>query len=232
MGRIHPPRSLRSHLAALLLGGCAQQLPAPAAPAPIAAPTPTLKPAPLRVVTLSGAICEQARTADSEEESLNLWGEADRQVMEDAAFFPITNLPPAMQWLAVATPLWHGVDPTHPAYALPSQRPAAESLAERVTHLPIRSIYTGPLERSQESAWPLAMRLMLELRVHEGFDEIDFGQWTRKTFDELEPEKRPASGDEVLVALSPLRDGDDVIVSLNRLTQWLADRVADLLVAP
>ena len=28
------------------------------------------------------------------------------------AFFPITNLPPAMQWLAVATPLWHGVDLT------------------------------------------------------------------------------------------------------------------------
>ena len=28
------------------------------------------------------------------------------------AFFPITNLPPVMQWLAVATPLWHGVDLT------------------------------------------------------------------------------------------------------------------------
>jgi lipooligosaccharide transport system permease protein len=28
------------------------------------------------------------------------------------AFFPITNLPPVMQGLAVATPLWHGVDLT------------------------------------------------------------------------------------------------------------------------
>jgi lipooligosaccharide transport system permease protein len=28
------------------------------------------------------------------------------------AFFPITNLPVALQWLAVATPLWHGVDLT------------------------------------------------------------------------------------------------------------------------
>ena len=63
----------------------------------------------------------------------------------------------------------------------------AERLADRVSHLPIRAIYTGPLERSQESAWPLAMRFMLELRVHEGFDEIDFGDWTRKTFEELEP---------------------------------------------
>ena len=39
----------------------------------------------------TNALIEQARTADSEEESLNLWAEADRQVMEDAAFFPITN---------------------------------------------------------------------------------------------------------------------------------------------
>ena len=64
----------------------------------------------------------------------------------------------------------------------------AERLADRLTHLPIRAIYTGPLERSQESAWPLAMRLMLELRVHEGFDEIDFGTWTKKTFAELDPD--------------------------------------------
>lgn len=28
------------------------------------------------------------------------------------AFFPISNLPAAMEWLAVATPLWHGVDLT------------------------------------------------------------------------------------------------------------------------
>ena len=28
------------------------------------------------------------------------------------AFFPITNLSPAMEWLARVTPLWHGVDLT------------------------------------------------------------------------------------------------------------------------
>ncbi len=28
------------------------------------------------------------------------------------AFFPITNLPPALEWLARLTPLWHGVDLT------------------------------------------------------------------------------------------------------------------------
>jgi len=54
---------------ALLLGGCAQQLSGPAAPAPVvataAAPAPAATPAPPRVVTLPGAICEQNRTAET-----------------------------------------------------------------------------------------------------------------------------------------------------------------------
>ena len=105
----------------------------------------------------------------------------------------------------------------------------SERLADRVSHLPIRAIYTGPLERSQESAWPLAMRFMLELRVHEGFDEIDFGEWTRKTFEELEPNPEwqewntrrgaaSATGGE-----SMLRVQERVVQTLNHLSQEHAD---------
>src|SRR5689334_11013537 len=54
----------------------------------------------------------------------------------------------------------------------------AERLAERLADVPIRGLYTGPLERAQETAWPLASKLMLALRVHEGVDEINFGDWT------------------------------------------------------
>ena len=36
-------------------------------------------------------LIEQARTSASEQESLNLWAEADRKVMEDAVFYPITS---------------------------------------------------------------------------------------------------------------------------------------------
>lgn len=63
----------------------------------------------------------------------------------------------------------------------------AERLAERLMDVPIRALYTGPLERAQETAWPLAGKLMLALRVHDGIDEIDFGGWTRKSFPELDP---------------------------------------------
>lgn len=63
----------------------------------------------------------------------------------------------------------------------------AERLAERIAHLPLSAIYTSPLERAQETAWPLAARFGLDLRISAGLDEIDFGDWTRRTFAELEP---------------------------------------------
>lgn len=66
-------------------------------------------------------------------------------------------------------------------------RQESDALAERLADLPIRSLYTGPLERSQETAWPLASKLNLPLRVHCAVDEIDFGEWTRKTFPEIDP---------------------------------------------
>lgn len=66
-------------------------------------------------------------------------------------------------------------------------RQEAENLAERLANLPIRSLYTSPLERAHETAWPLASKLMLPLRVQHGIDEIHVGEWTRKTFPELEP---------------------------------------------
>jgi probable phosphomutase (TIGR03848 family) len=63
----------------------------------------------------------------------------------------------------------------------------AERLAERLAPLPIRAIYTSPMERAQETAWPLANRLMLEARIDSAVDEIDFGDWTSRTFAELDP---------------------------------------------
>jgi peptide/nickel transport system substrate-binding protein len=39
----------------------------------------------------TNATIEQASTAKTEDEARTLWAKADRQVMEDAAFFPVTN---------------------------------------------------------------------------------------------------------------------------------------------
>jgi probable phosphomutase (TIGR03848 family) len=61
----------------------------------------------------------------------------------------------------------------------------AERLAERLAHAPIRAIFSGPLERAQETALPLVQRLGLPLQISEAIDEIDFGEWTGRTFEEL-----------------------------------------------
>lgn len=64
----------------------------------------------------------------------------------------------------------------------------SEQLAERLAAVPLRAIYTSPMERAQETAWPLAARFGLELRISAALDEIDFGEWTRRAFSELDPQ--------------------------------------------
>lgn len=66
----------------------------------------------------------------------------------------------------------------------------AERLAARLGGEAIRALYTSPRERAQETAWPLAERLLLSARVSTALDEIDFGEWTGKTFDELHGDAR------------------------------------------
>ena len=45
------------------------------------------------------------------------------------AFFPISNLPPVLEWLARLTPLWHGVDLTRmsPSARWTGRRPSCTS---------------------------------------------------------------------------------------------------------
>lgn len=62
----------------------------------------------------------------------------------------------------------------------------AERLADNLAQRPIHAIYTGPLERAWETAWPLSNRLMLERFLAPAFDEVDFGAWTSLTFADLE----------------------------------------------
>lgn len=61
-------------------------------------------------------------------------------------------------------------------------------VADLVRHLrtfPISGIFSSPLERTRETAQPLADALGLEVRIREGLIEIDYGQWTGRKVSSL-----------------------------------------------
>jgi probable phosphoglycerate mutase len=61
----------------------------------------------------------------------------------------------------------------------------AQRLAGRLTHLPIAAIYSSPLERAIETADPLAKSLQLQTILLDDFLEMDFGEWTNCSIEEL-----------------------------------------------
>lgn len=65
-------------------------------------------------------------------------------------------------------------------------REQARKLAERLAGLPISVVYSSPLERAVETAEPLAELLNLKIEICEDFVEIDIGEWTNLTIEELE----------------------------------------------
>lgn len=49
----------------------------------------------------------------------------------------------------------------------------------------VASIYASPMERTQETAAPIAKACKLRVRTHKGLIEADFGQWTGKSLSAL-----------------------------------------------
>jgi probable phosphoglycerate mutase len=62
----------------------------------------------------------------------------------------------------------------------------ANKLADRLKGLDISAIYSSPMERAVETAQPLADFLDKEIIISDDFLEINFGDWTNLTIEELE----------------------------------------------
>ncbi|HKG78334.1 MAG TPA: histidine phosphatase family protein [Pyrinomonadaceae bacterium] len=61
----------------------------------------------------------------------------------------------------------------------------AQRLAERFGGMTLQAIYSSPLERALETAETIARSMNLEVTKNPAFDEINFGEWTGKSFDTL-----------------------------------------------
>jgi probable phosphoglycerate mutase len=62
----------------------------------------------------------------------------------------------------------------------------AARLGARLRALPIDAVYSSPLERARQTAAPIAAARRVAVEVLDGVGEIDFGEWTGRTFAELD----------------------------------------------
>ena len=67
-------------------------------------------------------------------------------------------------------------------------RAQAAALAQGLGNVPLVAIYSSPLERTLETARPLAERHGLTIQVREGLGETRCGEWTGRSLEELQEE--------------------------------------------
>jgi probable phosphomutase (TIGR03848 family) len=64
-------------------------------------------------------------------------------------------------------------------------RAQADRLVERLAGVPIKAVYSSPLERCVETARPPARARGLDVRVESRLIEVDYGTWTGRTMGQL-----------------------------------------------
>jgi probable phosphoglycerate mutase len=57
-------------------------------------------------------------------------------------------------------------------------RAQAQAVADKLAGATIKAVYSSPLERTMETAQPIAIALGVEVIPREGLVEINFGEWT------------------------------------------------------
>jgi probable phosphoglycerate mutase len=69
-------------------------------------------------------------------------------------------------------------------------RGEAEGAARRLSELDISAIYASPVERAQQTAEIVGRHLSLPVKTLDDLAELDFGEWTGLTFDEVRKDPR------------------------------------------
>jgi probable phosphoglycerate mutase len=69
-------------------------------------------------------------------------------------------------------------------------RRQASEIAARLSREALAAIYSSPLDRARETAEPLAMAAGLAVEIRPGLNEVDVGDWTGRSFEELGSDPR------------------------------------------
>ena len=78
-----------------------------------------------------------------------------------------------------------------PGFGLSAKgRAEAAAVAERLAGETVEGVYASPLDRTRETAEVIALRLGLPVGLRDDLAELDFGEWTGLTFDEVKTDRR------------------------------------------
>jgi probable phosphomutase (TIGR03848 family) len=69
----------------------------------------------------------------------------------------------------------------------PRGQEQAQQLAKRLAAVPIRALYCSPITRAQETAQALAAQFDLPVQTCDDIQELNYGDWTGRTLEELRP---------------------------------------------
>ena len=61
----------------------------------------------------------------------------------------------------------------------------AEGAARRLTKVPLKALYSSPIDRTMETARPIAAAHRLRIETNEALGEVEYGRWTNRTFKTL-----------------------------------------------
>jgi probable phosphomutase (TIGR03848 family) len=64
-------------------------------------------------------------------------------------------------------------------------RAQADVVAGRLAEAPLKAVYSSPIDRTLETAQPIARRHKLRVIVREGLGEVHYGRWTNRSFKSL-----------------------------------------------
>ena len=99
-------------------------------------------------------------------------------------------------------------------------RRQAYELAERFTGIAVESLYSSPVERAVETAQPIAQSLDLTIQIAEAVSEIDYGEWTGKSLDELSMDSRWRSFN-VFSSGTQIPGGENILQVQRRFVGWM-----------
>ena len=98
----------------------------------------------------------------------------------------------------------------------------ARRLARHFARRSIAAVLSSPVQRAEETAVPIAAALWLRVVTHDGLDEIDFGDWTGWTFEELQGSPGWDAWNRFR-GTAPTPDGETMTQALSRALRVLTD---------